>query len=112
MSAYIQRCTDDHRYDVKIAWMHGWMGMNKFTKVRLVQEWTKSVEDDILVAVRGGQEDLVACLELACLLDDTVVKDLSSGGGSSRHFFLEGWLLGSLCGSSGSGGGEEEVVVA
>lgn len=73
---------------MKIACMHGRICKNKFTKLGLVQEETESVKDDILVAVRGGQEDLVASFELTCLLDDTVVKDLGSGGGSRRHFFL------------------------
>lgn len=72
--------------------------MGKLTKLGLVKEGTESVEDDILVTVRGGQEDLIAIFELACLLDDTVVKDLGSGGGGGieRHcsffLFLEGFV--------------------
>lgn len=62
--------------------------MGELTKLGLVEEWTDSIEDDILVAVCGSQEDLVASLELACLLDDTVVKDLGSSGVSGRHCFL------------------------
>lgn len=80
---------------MKVAYMHRWMGMNKVTKLKLVQEGTRNVKDDILVAVRGEQENFVAGLELAYLLDDTAIKDLGSGGGRRQHFLLEeGWLLG------------------